>query len=166
MKKLLIGKWEAVIGVIVLVSAVVRLYLAALCSINYDDYWLIFVARQDNWKKFLWDAADVTHPFFLYFPLKAAIWFGHNMYAYRFFSLLSGVASIWLIAQIAGKLSKQWFAPPLAALLFALSYAPIEMSLELKGYSLGTFFVLVSFYFHIDRSIFSRNIRDSMVSIG
>lgn len=138
------------IWLILFISTAVRLPYAIRYFVHYDGYWNIFIARQDIWENFIWDVQNSLHPILLFYLIKAELWFGQSLFIYRLISFPFSIASIWLIARVASKLSIRWFVGPLAALIFALSYASIDVSLEVRGYALSTFLVLIALYFYID----------------
>ena len=135
---------------IALLSAVPRLYLAATQFIEYDGYWHVFIAAQDNWQQFQWEYHSNFHPPLFYLLLKLALLFGHNRMVYRAISLLTGVAAVFVIGKIAEKVSLRRETAVVAALTYGLALPAIIISCEVRSYMLSVFFVLVSFYYFLD----------------
>ena len=47
---------------IALLGAIPRLYLGATQFIEYDGYWHVFIATQDDWQQFRWEYNANFHP--------------------------------------------------------------------------------------------------------
>src|SRR5690348_10054606 len=135
---------------IALLAALPRLYLAATQFIEYDGYWHVFIAMQDNWQQFQWEYQSNFHPPLFYLLLKLALLFGHNRMVYRAISLLTGVAAVFVIGKIAQKVSLRRETAVVAALAYGLALPAIIISCEVRSYMLSVFFVLVSFYYFLD----------------
>jgi 4-amino-4-deoxy-L-arabinose transferase-like glycosyltransferase len=135
---------------IALLAALPRLYLAATQFIEYDGYWHVFIAMQDNWQQFQWEYQSNFHPPLFYLLLKVALLFGHNRMVYRAISLLTGVAAVFVIGKIAGRVSLRRETAVVAALTYGLALPAIIISCEVRSYMLSVFFVLVSFYYFLD----------------
>ncbi|HEY1239590.1 MAG TPA: hypothetical protein VGF16_03490, partial [Bryobacteraceae bacterium] len=136
---------------VTLVAAAPILYLAATQYVEYDGFWHVFIARQDQWRNFWfqWQNSN-SHPplYFLILRFVAAI--GQSALWYRAISVISGVASVYLVGMIAGKLSRWQFTHLVTALAFGLAIPMIEVSIAVRSYMLGVFFVLFSFYYFLD----------------
>jgi hypothetical protein len=135
-----------------LAAAIPRLYLGAIQYIEYDGYWHVFIAIQDNWQNFYQEYEANFHPPLYYLLLKVATWFGKAPLVYRAISILTGVASVFLIGRIMQKLSRSRITPLLAAGAFAFSLPSILVSIEVRSYMLCVFLILVSFYAFLDVS--------------
>ena len=135
---------------IALLASLPRLYLAATQFIEYDGYWHVFIAMQDNWQQFQWEYQSNFHPPLFYLLLKLALLFGHNRIVYRAISLLTGVAAVFVIGKIAEKVSLRCETAVVAALTYGLALPAIIISCEVRSYMLSVFFVLVSFYYFLD----------------
>jgi len=135
---------------IALLGAIPRLYLGATQYIEYDGYWHIFIATQDDWQQFRWEYNSNFHPPLFYLLLRMAIRLGHTRLAYRAISLVTGVAAIFVIGQIAKKLSKVSYTPAFAALAYGIALPSIIISCEVRSYMLSVFFILASFYYFLD----------------
>jgi hypothetical protein len=142
------GKW-LLLG-IALLGAIPRLYLGATQFIEYDGYWHVFIATQDDWQQFRWDYNSNFHPPLFYLLLKVAIQFGRTRLVYRAISLAAGTAAIFVIGQIAKKISRVSYTPAFVALAYGIALPSIIISCEVRSYMLSVFFVLVSFSYFLD----------------
>jgi len=133
-----------------LLAALPRLYLGATQFIEYDGYWHIFIAMQDDWQQFRSEYQSNFHPPLFYLLLKLALWFGRTPLVYRAISLLTGIAAVFVTGKIAERLSFRRSTPMVAALAYGLALPSIIMSCEVRSYMLSVFFVLVSFYYFLD----------------
>src|SRR5579872_3497588 len=120
-----------------LLAAVPRLYLAATQFIEYDGYWHVFIAMQDNWQQFQWEYHSNFHPPLFYLLLRLALRFGHSRLVYRAISLLTGVAAVFVIGKIAEKVSLRRETPVIAALAFGVALPAIIISCEVRSYMLS-----------------------------
>src|ERR1051326_9138389 len=96
---------------ICLAAAAPRLYFAVTQFIEYDGYWNAFIAQQDRWRSFIWEYQTIAHPPLYYLLLRVSLWFGHSPLIYRAVSLITGIATIWLLATIAAKVMRWRFTP-------------------------------------------------------
>ncbi len=135
---------------IALLGAIPRLYLGATQFIEYDGYWHVFIATQDDWQQFRWEYNSNFHPPLFYLLLKVAIRFGRTRLVYRAISLAAGIAAIFVIGQIAKKISRVSYMPAFAALVYGIALPSIIISCEVRSYMLSVFFVLASFYYFLD----------------
>ena len=133
-----------------LVAAVPRFYLGATQFIEYDGYWHVFVATQDDWRQFYQEYQANFHPPLFYLLLKVAMWFGHTPLVYRSISLLTGVAAVFVTGKIAERFSFNRYTPVVAALAYGVALPSIIISCEVRSYMLSVFFMLVSFYYFLD----------------
>jgi 4-amino-4-deoxy-L-arabinose transferase-like glycosyltransferase len=133
-----------------LVAAVPRLYLGATQFIEYDGYWHVFIAMQDDWQQFRSEYQSNFHPPLFYLLLKLALWLGHTPLVYRAISLLTGTAAVFVTGKIAERVSLRRSTAIVAALAYGLALPSIIMSCEVRSYMLSVFFVLVSFYYFLD----------------
>ena len=135
---------------IALLGAIPRLYLGATQFIEYDGYWHVFIAAQDDWQQFRWEYNANFHPPLFYLLLKVAMRFGRSRLVYRAISLAAGIAAIFVIGQIAKKISRVSYMPAFAALAYGIGLPSIIISCEVRSYMLSVFFILVSFYYFLD----------------
>ena len=68
-----------ILALIALAAAVPRIWLGASQFVEYDGYWHVFIAQQDNWKNFWADIYANAHPPLYFLLLKAALHFGHSL---------------------------------------------------------------------------------------
>ena len=135
---------------VALIAAVPRLYLGATQFIEYDGYWHVFIASQDDWHQFYKEYQSNFHPPLFYLLLKVAMWFGRTPLVYRAISLLTGVAAVFVTGKIAERLSLHHYTAVVAALAYGLALPSIIISCEVRSYMLNMFFILLSFYYFLD----------------
>jgi hypothetical protein len=135
---------------IALVSAIPRLVLGSSQYIEYDGYWHIFIAQQDNWSRFWEDIRANAHPPLYFLLLKAVIYFHRSLLAYRAISLVTGVGSVLVLGSIARKITRSNLWAWLAALAYGLALPGIIISNEVRSYMLSAFLVLLSFSWLLD----------------
>ncbi len=131
-------------------SLIPRLHVGRDQYIEYDGWWHVFIAKQDNWSIFLQSIRATAHPPLFYLLLKFACYWGSSRLVYRSVSLLAGAGAVFLAGKIAQKVSTHWLAPLLAATAFACSQGAIVMSCEVRSYMTFTFFMMLAFYYYLD----------------
>jgi len=127
-----------------------RLLLGTSQPIDYDGYWDIFVARQDDWARFWADAFALAHPPLYFLLLKPFLYFGHSLLVYRSVSILAGVASVFQVGRISRKVTGSNIRSYQSALAYGLALPGIIVSCEVRSYTLSIFFVLLSFSYFLD----------------
>ncbi len=135
-----------------LVAAIPRLYLGATQFMEYDGYWHVFIAMQEDWRQFYqeYQSNFNFHPPLFYLLLKVALWFGRTPMVYRSISLLTGVAAVFVTGKIAERFSFSRYTPVVTALAYGVALPSIIISCEVRSYMLSVFFLLVSFYYFLD----------------
>ena len=128
-----------------LLAAVPRIYLGATQFVEYDGYWHVFIAVQDDWHQFYKEYQSNFHPPLFYLLLKVAIWFGRTPLVYRAISLLTGIAAVFVVGRIAEQISFNRYTPVVAALAYGVALPSIIISCEVRSYMLSVFFILTSF---------------------
>jgi hypothetical protein len=134
---------------ICLLAAVPRLYFAAMYPLNYDEYWHVFVARQDTRDALAAEWRSTVHPPLYFGLLKLSLLLGSNRLVYRLVSLLAGIAAVFVIGRIVQKLARSPVVPYLAALTFAFAPPAVITSFEARSYMLSSFFMLAAFAFYL-----------------
>jgi hypothetical protein len=135
---------------VTLLAAIPRLYLGATQYIEYDGYWHVFIAQQDQWSNFVREYQQNAHPPLYFLLLKLTLWFGRSFLVYRAISLVTGIAAVYLLGCIARKMTRWPLTPALAGLAYGLSLPGIIISCEVRAYMLCTFLILISYYFFLD----------------
>jgi hypothetical protein len=135
---------------IALLAIIPRLYFAATQFVEYDGYWHVFVAMQDNWQNFRNDYQANFHPPLFYLLLKAALWLGRTTWVYRAIPLATGVAAVFIIGRIAQKITLWRYSSAVGALAYGLLLPSVVISCSVRSYMLSVFFVLVSLYYFVD----------------
>jgi hypothetical protein len=144
------GRFGLVLLVIAAAAAVPRLVLGASQFIEYDGYWHVFIAQQDNWNNFWADIHANAHPPLFFLLLKAILHFGRSLLIYRSISIASGVATVALVGWLARKVTRADTFGALTALAYGLALPAIIVSCEVRSYMLSEFFVLLSFWGLLD----------------
>ena len=144
------GRPGLILVFIALAAAVPRLLLGASQFIEYDGYWHVFIAQQDNWDNFWADIYVNAHPPLYFLLLKVALHLGHSLMVYRSISLLTGIASVFLVGRIALKVTGSNIRAYQTALAYGLALPGIIISCEVRSYMLSVFFVLLSFSYLLD----------------
>ncbi|HWE48997.1 MAG TPA: hypothetical protein VG273_04385 [Bryobacteraceae bacterium] len=130
---------------IALICAIPRLLLGASQFIEYDGYWHVFIAQQDNWQNFWEDIRVNAHPPLFFLLLKVLVHYGRSLLVYRAISLVTGTASVFCVGWIARKVVKSDGWAYASALAYGLALPAIIMSCEVRSYMLSAFFILLSF---------------------
>lgn len=146
-------KWKAlpsVLALIAIAAAIPRFWLGASQFVEYDGYWHVFIAQQDNWSRFWHDIYVNAHPPLYFLLLKAVLHLGHSFLIYRGISLITGIASVILMGLIGLKITRSRPRAYQTALAYGLSMPGIIVSCEVRSYMLSVFFVLLSFWFLLD----------------
>jgi 4-amino-4-deoxy-L-arabinose transferase-like glycosyltransferase len=135
--------------IVCLLAAIPRLYFATMHPLNYDEYWHVFVARQDTREALAVEWRSTAHPPLYYWLLKLSLLLGSNRLVYRLVSLVAGVAAVFVVGQIVRRLSRNPVVPYLAALTCALALPAVITSFEVRSYMWSTFCMLASFWFYL-----------------
>src|SRR5579872_5423857 len=102
---------------ITLLAAIPRLYVGSTQYVEYDGYWHVFIAMQDNLRQFYKEYWINFHPPLFYLLLRLALNFGRTPLVYRSISLLTGIAAVFFIGKIAEKISVTRWMSAVAALI-------------------------------------------------
>lgn len=141
---------DLVLLAVCVIAAIPTLYLAAHQFVEYDGFWHVFIAQQDNWRNFWWEYMHNDHPLLFYLLLRVVMKLGRSVLVYRSISVASGLGSVYLIGKVTEKLSDSKIAPVFTALAFGLAMPTIEIAVSVRSYMLSTFFILASFYYFLD----------------
>ena len=137
------------LGVILLVAAVLRLWKLGKIPFMHDEFSALFRLRFDNFHDLIQYGVSEgdSHPagvqVFLYYWTKLVGW---NEFGVKLPFALMGICSIYLIYLVG----KQWFNSKvglLSAAFFAVSQFTIFHSQLARPYAAGLFFVLLMVYF-------------------
>ena len=136
------------LGVILLVAAVLRLWKLGQVPFMHDEFSAWFRLQYDNFHDLIkYGVGNDSHPagvqVFLYYWTRLVGW---NEFWVKLPFALLGIASIYLIFRIG----QQWFNNKvglLAAAFFAVSQYAIFHSQLARPYSAGLFFILLQVYF-------------------
>jgi hypothetical protein len=141
------ARFGFVLVLIALAAAIPRIWLGSFQFVEYDGYWHVFIAQQDNWGRFWHDVYVNAHPPLYFLLLKAVLHLGHSFLLYRGISLTSGILSVGLIGLIAFRVTHSRARAYQTALAYGLAMPGIIVSCEVRSYMLSVFFVLGSFWF-------------------
>ncbi|HEY3823655.1 MAG TPA: hypothetical protein VGL82_03810, partial [Bryobacteraceae bacterium] len=144
------GRSGLILILITLAAAIPRLILGASQFIEYDGYWHVFIAQQDNWANFWNDVYVNAHPPLYFLLLKAVLHLGRSLLIYRSISLVTGIASVFLMGRIALKVTESNIRAYQTALAYGFALPAIILSCEVRSYMLSVFFVLLSFSYFLD----------------
>lgn len=127
-----------------LAGALPRLWLAATRGIEYDGWWHVFSAHQDALRNLFWELKIQAHPPLFFLALRAARWLGPSRLAYCLVSIIAGV----LLAFVLGRITARWAhgraTPWLVALAVSCSWNAIEISCEVRAYSLSVLLLAIA----------------------
>jgi len=144
------GAFGLILAFIALAAAVPRLLLGSSQFVEYDGYWHVFIAQENDWPGFWRDIQTNAHPPLYFLLLKVILRFGRSLLIYRSISLLTGVASVVLVGGIARKVTGSNVRAYQSALAYGLALPGIIISCEVRSYMLSVFFVLLSFSCFLD----------------
>lgn len=145
------GRTERLIGLVLagVVSAPL-LFWGVSAPMDFDGYWHVFVARQDDWSNFWDEVMANTHPPLFHLLLRLAMCFGYAPLTYRAVSILAAVGATYLVGRIVRRMEGPLSLALLASLAFGLSSSAIPIGLEVRSYMLCTFLVLLAFHAYLN----------------
>lgn len=140
---------------------VLLLGIVALCAIplyllgrsefiSYDGWWHIFIARIGNWRATFEDIRDNAHPPLFYVVLHYVAKLGHGRLVYRSAVIIPGLAAVFYIGRIGSQLFTSRALALLAAAAYGFSMAFIDLSLDVRSYTLALLFVLAASYYFFE----------------
>ncbi len=138
---------------IVLLALIPRLIFGASQYIEYDGYWHVWIAQQDRWANFVREYHANAHPPLYFLLLRWTAWLGKTNLAYRFISIASGTASVFLLGRTAMRALRSPVWAVLAALAYGLALPSLLLSNEVRTYMLSAFFVQLSFLYFLDLTV-------------
>jgi hypothetical protein len=132
--------------IVIAAAAIVLVFFALQDNLGYDSAWHVFIARQTSWANFWHEVNEGEHPPLFYLALIGAMkLFGKSLLAYRLVSISAALVSTWLVGRITARLTASGWLGVLAAAAFGLSWTAIDISLEVRPYSLAIALMLVAF---------------------
>lgn len=126
-----------------------RLYHLTSLSLWHDEAFSALLVRY-NWGEMMHRIGLDVHPPFYYIILR--FWsyvFGTALWSLRGFSLVFGIASIFLVYKLIKTAFKSDRFALISALLFALNPFQIQFVSQARMYTLGTFLALLCAFFLI-----------------
>jgi hypothetical protein len=160
------NRFALVLILIALIAAIPRFVLGASQFVEYDGYWHVFIAQQDNWHNFWEDIRDNAHPPLFFLLLKFLLHFGRSILIYRSISLVTGIISVFSVGWIARKIVKSDLWAYTAAMAYGFALPGIIMSCEVRSYMLSAFFILLSFSCLLDIGIQGESSRGYKLRAG
>jgi hypothetical protein len=136
---------DALLLAVAAIALAPRLWLSLRLPLSHNGAWHLFAAR--NLAR---EFRGIAHPPLFPLLLKACDALSRSLLSYRFFPLIAGVGSVYLMGRILKRLGCGNWASTLGALALAVSTAAIAISVVVEGHSLCGFFVLAAFYFYLD----------------
>jgi hypothetical protein len=93
-------RFSFLLAAITLAALVPALVLGASEFISYDGYWHVFIAKQDQWKQFLFEYRRDAHPvlYQLLLRLTSSV-LGNSRLAHRAASIIPSMASVYCSAE-------------------------------------------------------------------
>ena len=137
------------LGIVALCA--IPLYLLGRSEfISYDGWWHIFIARIGNWRATFQDIRDNAHPPLFYVVLHYVAKLGHGRLLYRSAVIIPGLAAVFYIGRIGGQLFTRRALALMAAASYGFSMAFIDLSLDVRSYTLALLFVLAATYYFFE----------------
>ncbi len=126
-------------------SLVPRLLDAMRRPIDYNGYWHVFIARNlaREWR-------NLSHPPLFLLLLRASDAVSHSVLAWRFWPLLAGTVSVYLLGRLLLALGCRASVAVLGAAVLALSTSAIHLSNEVESYALCVAFLLGSLFSYFE----------------
>jgi uncharacterized membrane protein len=126
-------------------ALLIRLYVGSREFMDFDEWQQVFMASVPRWIDLKYELRNEAHPPVFYILLKALVAFGSGKLWYRCLAIVPGVGSVFLVGMIGRKVFRFSSVALLCAGAMAVSTAAITISIEVRGYQLAVFFVLVAF---------------------
>jgi hypothetical protein len=139
------GHLLQILLIITALGAFPRVYTAVKAPLNYDEYWHLFIAKQDSRATMAAEWRRNAHPPLYFWLLKVVTSLGTGPRIDRSISLLAGLTVVFLVGRIVSRLTSSAWVSTLAALAVALSPSAIDLSSEIRSYMLCTGFLLFAF---------------------
>ena len=133
------------LALIAAASLAPRLLDAVRRPIDYNGYWHVFIARNlaREWH-------NLSHPPLFLLLLRGSDAISHTVLAYRFWPLLAGTISVYLVGRLLLVLGCRPSAAALGAAVMGFSTSAIRLSNEVESYSLCVAFVLGSLFSYFE----------------
>lgn len=138
------------LAAITIAALIPRLLLGISQFIHYDGYWHVFIATQDRWRLFIFEWKGDAHPPLYYLLLRLVTKLGRSHLIYRSLSIIPGVATVYILGQVAKRLFRNKLLALLAAAAYGFSITIIELTIDVRGYPLALFFLACAFYYFTD----------------
>lgn len=135
---------------IAVICGIPYLIIAKSQYMEYDGYWNIFIAQQDNWGRFWRDIAVNPHPPLYFLLLKVLLPWGHSLLLYRSITIVSGILSVYLVGIFARRITGSNVRGYQSALAYGLALPTIIMACEVRSYMLSVLFILWSYYYFLE----------------
>lgn len=130
--------------IILLVALLMRVWNFTTLAIWHDEAFSALLIRMPFDEMMRRIALDVHPPFYYWLLDVWANIFGHSLASLRGFSVLFGVATVFMLYVLIKKITQSQRLSLAAAALLAVNPFHIQYSLEARMYTLGTFLVVAS----------------------
>ena len=126
-------------------SLLPRLLDAVRRPIDYNGFWHVFIARNlaREWH-------NLSHPPLFLVLLRASDAVSHSVLAWRFWTLLAGTISVYLVGRLLLALGCRVSVAALGAAVVGFSTSAIQLSNEVESYALCVALVLASLFPYVE----------------
>lgn len=131
----------------IVIGTILRFYRNTSVAMWHDEAFSALYVRDYSWSEMMYRIGLDVHPPLYYLVLR--LWtyvFGFSLLAFRGFSVLFGVLTIWAAYLFVKKAFGSKQLAMLAAFLIAINPFQIQYALEARMYTFGTFLLLISCY--------------------
>jgi len=141
------GSASASLGLSLIAAASLapRLLDATRRPIDYNGFWHVFIARNlaREWH-------NLSHPPLFLVLLRASDAVSHSVLAWRFWTLLAGTISVYLVGRLLLALGCRVSVAALGAAVLGFSTSAIQLSNEVESYALCVALVLASLFSYLE----------------
>lgn len=133
------------LALIAAASLLPRLVDATRRPIDYNGFWHVFIARNlgREWH-------NLSHPPLFLVLLRASDAVSHSVFAWRFWTLLAGTISVYLVGRLLLALGCRVSVAALGAAGLGFSTSAIHLSNEVESYALCVALVLASLFSYFE----------------
>lgn len=131
------------------IGAILYIHRGVTEMIEYDGYWHIWVAAQNDWHLFSAEYQMTSHPPLFFLLLKLIMSFWRTTLAFRAVSILAGIGAVFVVGKTAAAITRSRETAVLAAVLFGLSTPVVSLATEVRSYMLALFWITAAFYQYI-----------------
>ena len=111
-----------------------------------DGYWNVFMATQDRWSLFLSENQRDEHPMLYRLLLRMVAHLGSSRLIYRSLSIIPGLGTIYVVGLIASRVCLRKSVALLTAVAYGFSATVIDLTCDVRAYSLALLFIVGALY--------------------